>query len=225
MANLINSLYFLSLWGNWNVNIIQWSHLHFSGINFSSLFINKTIAFSKLNIIVTCGFYFPIISPKDKSNNIYFLCLFIIKSTVVTEVSHSCPALWDSMDCSLPGSSVHADSPGKNTGVGCHFLHQGIFPTQGSNLGLPHCRQTLYPLSHQGYSGKRIYLSMQKTWIRSLGREDPMEKEMATPSIILAWKIKWTEGPGGLKSMGLQRVHSDTTEWLRIYANMWLDQI
>ena len=131
---------------------------------------------------------------------------------MVSEVSHSCPALWDPMVCSLPGSSVHGDCPGKNTGVGCHFLHQGILPTQGSNLGLPHCRQTLYPLSHQEYSGKRIYLSMQKTWIRSLGREDPLEKEMATPSIILAWKIKWTEEPGGLKSMGSQRVHSDTTE-------------
>ena len=41
------------------------------------------------------------------------------------------------MDCSMPGSSVHGDSPGKNTGVGCHFLLQGIFPTQGSNPGLP----------------------------------------------------------------------------------------
>ena len=40
--------------------------------------------------------------------------------------------------------------PGKSTGVGCHFLLQGIFPTQGSNPGLPHCRQTLYHLSHQG---------------------------------------------------------------------------
>ena len=40
--------------------------------------------------------------------------------------------------------------PGKNTGVGCHFLLQGIFLTQGSNLGLPHCRQILYCLSHQG---------------------------------------------------------------------------
>ena len=40
--------------------------------------------------------------------------------------------------------------PGKSTGVGCHFLLQGIFPTQGSNLGLPHCRQTLYHLSHKG---------------------------------------------------------------------------
>ena len=43
-------------------------------------------------------------------------------------------------------------SPGKNTGVGCHFLVQGIFPTQRLNLGLPHCRQFLYHLSHQGIS-------------------------------------------------------------------------
>ena len=41
------------------------------------------------------------------------------------------------------------DFPGKNTGVGCHFLLQGIFPTQGSNSGLPHCSQTLYRLSYQ----------------------------------------------------------------------------
>ena len=43
------------------------------------------------------------------------------------------------------------DSPGKNTGVCCHSLLQGIFPTQGSNLGLPHCRQILYWLGHQGW--------------------------------------------------------------------------
>ena len=55
---------------------------------------------------------------------------------------------YDRMDCSLPGSSV--DSPGKNTGVGCHFFLQGIFPTQGTNLGLLHCRQILYHLSHHG---------------------------------------------------------------------------
>ena len=47
------------------------------------------------------------------------------------------------MDWNLPGSSVHGDSPGKNTGVGCHVLLQGIFPTQRSNPGLPHCRWTL----------------------------------------------------------------------------------
>ena len=45
----------------------------------------------------------------------------------------SCPTLCDPMDCSPPGSSVCGDSPGKNTGVGCHALLRGIFPTQGSN--------------------------------------------------------------------------------------------
>ena len=45
------------------------------------------------------------------------------------------------MDDSPPGSSVHGDSPGKNTGVGCHALLQGMFPTQGPNPGLLHCRR------------------------------------------------------------------------------------
>ena len=64
--------------------------------------------------------------------------------------SDSCPSLCNRMDCSLPGSSVHEDSPGKNTGVGCHALLQGIFLTQRSNPRLPHCRQILYCVSHQG---------------------------------------------------------------------------
>ena len=62
----------------------------------------------------------------------------------------SCLALCDPMDCIPPGSSVHGDSPGKNTGGVCHALLQGIFPIQGSNTGLLHCRQTLYHLSYQG---------------------------------------------------------------------------
>jgi len=48
--------------------------------------------------------------------------------------------------------------------------------------------------------------TMRETWVRSLGQEDPLEKEMATDSSTLAWKIPWTEEPGGLQSMGLQRV-------------------
>ena len=51
--------------------------------------------------------------------------------------------------------------------------------------------------------------AMQETWVRSLGREDPLEKEMATHSSILAWKIPWTEEPGGLQSTGSQRVRHD----------------
>ena len=48
--------------------------------------------------------------------------------------------------------------------------------------------------------------AMRETWVRSLGWEDPLEKEMATHSSILAWRIPWTEEPDGLQSMGSQRV-------------------
>ena len=49
----------------------------------------------------------------------------------------------------------------------------------------------------------------QETWVRSLGREDPLEKEMATHSSILAWRFPWMEEPGGLQSTGSQRVGYD----------------
>ena len=58
--------------------------------------------------------------------------------------------LCDPMNYSLPGSSAQGNSPPKNIGVGCHALLQGIFQTQESNPGLPHCRRILYHLSHQG---------------------------------------------------------------------------
>ena len=69
---------------------------------------------------------------------------------VLCFVTQSCPTLCDPIDSSPPGFSVHGDFPGKNTGVGCHALLQEIFPTQGSNPGLLHCRRILYCLSHQG---------------------------------------------------------------------------
>ena len=52
---------------------------------------------------------------------------------------------------------------------------------------------------------------MKETWIQSLGQEDPLEKEMATRSRILAWENSWTKGPGGLQSIGLKRVRHDRT--------------
>ena len=65
-------------------------------------------------------------------------------------VAQSCKLFCDPMDCSLLGSFLcPRDSPGKNTGVGYHFLLQWIFPTQGSNPGLPHCRWILYCLSYR----------------------------------------------------------------------------
>ena len=87
------------------------------------------------------------------------------------------------MDCSL---SVLCpwDSPGKNTGVGCHFLLQGIFPTQGSNPGLPHCRQILYHLSHQERPRCPLMLAQQPwgrkrkpcEWPTYQNQEDPAQR-------------------------------------------------
>ena len=68
-------------------------------------------------------------------------------------VSQGRLAVSDPMDCSPPGSSVHRNSPGKNTGMGCRFLRQGIFPTQGSNprlLCLLHCQAGSLPLAPPG---------------------------------------------------------------------------
>ena len=64
--------------------------------------------------------------------------------SVLFLVTQSCPTLGDPIDRSPTGSSVHGDSPGKNTRVNYHFLLWVIFPTQGSNPGLPHCRWILY---------------------------------------------------------------------------------
>ena len=62
---------------------------------------------------------------KEREENPFAVCVCL--------VAQSCPTLCNTMDCSPPGSSVHGDSSGKNTGVGCHALLQGIFSTQGSN--------------------------------------------------------------------------------------------
>ena len=55
----------------------------------------------------------------------------------------------------------------------------------------------------------KLLPAMQETWVQSLGQEDPLEKEMATHSSTFAWKIPWTEEPGGLQSMESQRVRHD----------------
>ena len=76
-----------------------------------------------------------------------------VRPTVLYLAAQSCLTLCSPMDYSPPGFSVHRDSPGKNTGVGCHALLQGIFPNQGSNPGFPRWRWILYCLSHQGDPG------------------------------------------------------------------------
>ena len=78
-------------------------------------------------------------------------------SEVLCLVTQSYKTLCDPMDCSPPVFSVRGDSPGTNTGVGCHALFQGTFPTQESNQALLHCRWILYQFSYQAslYSGHR----------------------------------------------------------------------
>ena len=81
----------------------------------------------------------------SKSSTFQYYCLCVL----LCLVTKSCLTLCNPMDCSLPGSSVHGYSPGMNNGVGCHAFLQGIFPTQGLNPGLLHCRQILYHLSQK----------------------------------------------------------------------------
>ena len=101
----------------------------------------------------------------------------------VCVLSH--PVVSDSLQrrglCSLPGSSVYGDSPGENTGVGCHALLEGIFPTQELNPGLPHCRQILYYLSHSvQFSSVQLCLTLC----------DPMNCSMqASLSITNYWSL------------------------------------
>jgi len=198
------------------------------------------------------------------------------------------------MDCSLPGSSVHRDSPGKNPGVGCHALLQGIFLTQGSNPSLLYllywqasslplappgkprwadiltqicstswfkdihwrsrneltCIISLklsltFPLFSKSFSFSEVKLSptisyFSRFWVlsgvqysSSSGPYYPStiafnicilgifsEKAMAPHSSTLAWKIPWTEEPGGLKSMGSLRVGHDWATSLSLFTVM-----
>ena len=147
--------------------------------------------------------------------------------------------------------------PSKNTGVGCHFLFQEIFPTcQGLNFHLLHWQVYSVPLSHLGSPGSSVHRILQdrilelvaipfsmgssqprvscmaslvaqrlrrlpemwETQVRSLGQKDPLEKEMATHSSILAWRMPWMEEPGRLQSMESQRVGHDWATFTLLYT-------
>ena len=156
------------------------------------------------------------------------------------------------MDYRLPGSSVHGNSPGKNTGVGCHALLPGIFPTQGSNPSLPHCRQILYHLSHQESPRicmdrlsllQGIFLTQESNWVLLHCRKIhlfpggasakepacqcrkgkrrrfdswvwkiPWRKKWQPTPVFMPRESPWTEEPGGLQSMGSQRVGHDRSD-------------
>ena len=100
-------------------------------------------------------FYFTCSCPVFPARICFFICVYFCLLChrllcCAQSLSHVQIFMTPWTVCSPPGSSVREDSPGKNIGVGCHAALQGIFPTQASRPGLPHCRQILYHLSHQG---------------------------------------------------------------------------
>ena len=133
------------------------------------------------------------------------------------------------MDCSLPGSSVHGDSPGKNTGVGCLALLQGIFPTQGSNPALPNCRCILCQLSYQGSLPSTIKSlifvlaslvaqivknlpATRKTWVDPWVEKIPWRREWQPTPIFLPGESHGQRSLVGYRPQGCKE--SDMTELL-----------
>ena len=114
---------------------------------------------------------------------LYVLCL----------VTQLCVTLCDPTNCSPLGSTVHGDSPGQNTPVGCHALLEGIFPTQGSKPGLPHCRWILYHLSHEGslliYTSY-WYIPIQMAKIQKTDNTNSAEETSEGGLLHCWWKCK-----------------------------------
>ena len=96
--------------------------------------------------------------------------------------AQSCLTLCNPVDCNPPGSSGPGGSPDKNTRMCCHVLLQRIFPTQGSNSGLPHCRLILYCLSH--HLMQRVS-SLEKTLV--LGKIWRQEEKGSTEEEMVGW--------------------------------------
>ena len=149
-------------------------------------------------------------------------CHFLLQCMKVkseSEVAQSCLTLRDPMDCSPPGSSIHGIFQARvlEFKVGRWLTTEIILPPPTP------CLICCKKMQSSIVSCWRSSLSFIWTsWVLliwgkepeskvlwSLGREDPLDKEMATHSSILAWRIPWTEEPGGLQSTGLQRVRHD----------------
>ena len=131
----------------------------------------------------------------------------------------SCPTLCDFMDCSLPGIAVHGHSPDKNTGVGCHFLLQGIFLTQGSNLCLPALAGKFFTTEPPGKSevigGTRSAVSRNSR--RRRGREAIWQHECvcANAKETLRWSEENEPGMPGRPEMSEVQLEMEHVGLLR----------
>ena len=105
----------------------------------------------------------------------------------------------------------------KNQELDMRAFPEHILMEQGNEAGISTCfvffflKSRLWPSFRTSLVAQMVKClpTMWETWVQSLGWEDPLEKEMATHSSTIAWKIPWTERPGRLQSMGSQRVGND----------------
>ena len=142
--------------------------------------------------------------------------LFIqFHSVQFSSVTQSCPTLCDPMKCSTPDLPVHHQLQ-ESTQSLVHHIDDAIQPSHPLSSPSPptfNLSLELYVYKHPGASliaqSVTNLPAVQETWVQFLGCEDPMEKEMATHSSLLAWRIPWIEEPGGQQSMGLHE--SNTT--------------
>ena len=155
----------------------------------------------------------PTFLSKDYITTVYsawgqFLLENLLANPVILKCIHQVSESCSVMSNSLQPHGLYSpwNSPGQNTGVGSCTLFQGIFPSQGSNWDLPTLQADSLPAVAQTVNHLP---TVRETWVQSLGREGSLEKEMATHSSILAWKIPWAEEPSRLQSMGSPRVGHD----------------
>ena len=133
-----------------------------------------------------------------------------IKHTALCLVTQSCPTLCDPMDCSPPGSSVHGDSPGKNTGVGCHALLQGFFPTQELNPDLPYCRRILNHPSQQNIIQQQKEMSHREL-LKSILLSERSQSEKDILCIILTI---WHFGKEKLHTVKKKKKSGSNQGWI-----------
>ena len=146
---------------------------------------------------------------------------------VLSLFAQSCPTLCHPVVCSPSGTSAHGDSPCRNTVVGCHALLQAIVPTQGSNPGLPHCRQILYHLRHEGSptNSSTSISGALCVWFVICGsckcRREIITPFQHSPEIILSelWTVINPDGTEGSNTRGFRLCIRRVT-WLRMYYSL-----
>ena len=123
------------------------------------------------------------------------------------EKEHFCHS-FENQDCyQVNLISFSGDSDGKASAYNARDL--GSIPGSGRSPGEGNGNPLQYSWASLVAQRLKHLPAMRESWVRSLGQEDPLEKEMATHSSILAWRSPWTEDPGGLQSTGSQKVRHD----------------